>query len=115
GIAAALPALARSVPALFGLLILVGVGTGTLDVAINASAARVEAAFRVRVMDGLHAAFSLGVLVGGAGSGLLRRAGAHPSWILAGIAVVIVLTAATNLGSAGPALRSERRVRLGRG
>jgi MFS family permease len=115
GVAAGLPALARSVPALFGLLILVGVGTGTLDVAINASAARVEAAFRVRVMDGLHAAFSLGVLVGGAGSGVLRKAGAHPSWILGGIAAVIVLTAAANLGATGAVVQASQRARFGRG
>jgi MFS family permease len=116
GITAALPALARSVPALFGLLLLVGIGTGALDVAINARAAAIEAEFRVRVMDGLHALFSVGVLVGGAGAGLLRRAGAHPSWILGGIAVLIVLTALANLGGTTERQApTPHRAPLGRG
>ena len=99
GLAAMFPALAGSVPALFVLLLAVGVTTGMLDVAINSEASRLEAAFRVRVMDGLHAAFSAGVLVGGAGTGLLRKAGAHPSWILFGIGALTVLTAALNRAS----------------
>jgi MFS family permease len=116
GIAAALPALATSVPVLFGLLLLVGVGTGSLDVAINARAAAVEAAFRVRVMDGLHAGFSLGVLVGGIGAGLLRKAGAEPSWILGGVAALIVLTALANLDAVGERpLPTPQRARIGRG
>jgi sugar phosphate permease len=115
GVAATLPGLARSVPVLVASLVLVGAMTGMLDVAINADAARIEGAFRVRVMDGLHASFSVGVLVGGAGAGLLRSAGAHPSWILAGIGGVVVLSARANLGSAGPVARAPRRARLGRG
>jgi MFS family permease len=115
GIAAALPAFARSVPVLAALLALVGVTTGLLDVAINADASRIEAAFRIRLMDGLHAAFSLGVVIGGVGSGLLRRVGAHPSWILAGIGVVIVVSAGANRGSVRGPARAERRARLGRG
>jgi MFS family permease len=114
-LAAALPALASSVPALIGFLLLLGVTTGALDIAINADAARIEAAFRVRVMDGLHAAFSAGVLVGGAGSGLLRKAGADPSWILAGVSAVVLLTALLNRGAPGPAARPQRRARVRRG
>jgi MFS family permease len=55
------------------------------------------------------------VLVGGAGAGVLRKAGAHPSWILGGVAALIVLTALANLGPATerqPATPS--RARLGR-
>lgn len=115
GFAAALPALAHSVAALAALLVLAGVTTGMLDIAINAEASRIEAAHGVRVMDGLHAMFSVGVLVGGVGAGLLRRAGAHPSWILAGIGVVIALGAVVNRGSGEPSARAPRRARLGRG
>jgi MFS family permease len=115
GLAAMLPALARSVPFLIALLLLVGLGTGTLDVAVNADAARLESAFRVRVMDGLHAAFSIGVLVGGAGAGFLRMAGAHPSWILGAFGAVIVLSAAANLGPPERTSRPPRGVRPGRG
>jgi MFS family permease len=115
GLAGTLPGLAHSLGVLTMCLVLAGVTTGALDVAINADAARVESAFRVRVMDGLHAGFSLGVLVGGAGAGLLRQAGAHPSWILAGVGAAVVLSAAANLGSGRPAARTERRAPLGRG
>jgi hypothetical protein len=116
GVAAGLPALAHSVAALAGLLVLLGITTGLLDVAVNAEASRIEAAIHGRVMDGLHASFSIGVLVGGAGAGLLRGAGAHPSWILAGIGVAIVLSAGANRGSsAAPTRVAPRRARLGRG
>jgi MFS family permease len=117
GLATMLPALARSVPALFLLLLAVGVTSGMLDVAVNTDASRLEAAFRVRVMDGLHAAFSVGVLVGGAGAGLLRKAGAEPSWILFGIGAVVVLTAAVNrnASTAPTAAPRSRRMRPGRG
>jgi MFS family permease len=115
GLAVALPALAQSLAVLAALLVVVGLTTGMLDIAINADASRVEAAFRVRVMDGLHAAFSIGVLVGAVGAGLLRRAGAHPSWILSGLGAVILLSAAANLGSSAPSVRAPRRARLGRG
>jgi MFS family permease len=115
GLAAALPALAHSVGTLAALLVLVGVTTGALDIAINAEAARIEASHRVRVMDGLHAMFSVGVLVGGAGSGFLRRAGAHPSWILAGIGAVIAVSALANRSSGRPVPRAPRRAPLRRG
>jgi MFS family permease len=112
--AATLPGLTRSVPALVGSLAVVGIATGALDIAINAQASRLEARHGIRVMDGLHAAFSLGVVVGGVGAGLLRRAGGHPSWILAGVAVVIAVSAAANLAAPAAAEPQRRRARLGR-
>jgi MFS family permease len=117
GLATMLPALARSVPVLFLFLLAVGVASGMLDVAINADASRRETVFRVRVMDGLHAAFSAGVLVGAAGAGFLRKAGAHPSWILIGIGVLVIFSAAANIEStpAARAAREPRRVRPPRG
>jgi MFS family permease len=113
-VAATLPGLARSVPALVAALTVVGAATGTLDIAINAQASRLEARYRIRVMDGLHGAFSVGVLVGGVGAGLLRRAGGHPSWILAGVAVVIAVTAVSNLAPAEAPEPPQRRARLER-
>jgi MFS family permease len=114
GVAVAFPGLARSLPALYAALAFVGVGTGALDVAINAQAATVEARHRVRVMDGLHAAFSIGVLCGGVGAGLLRRAGAHPSWILGGVACLVLLTALVNLAPSVAPEPARRRARLAR-
>jgi MFS family permease len=114
GASATLPGLARSFPQLALLMLTVGVTTGVLDIAINAHASRIEAAHRVRVMDGLHAAFSFGVLVGGIGSGLLRRAGAHPSWILGSIGVVVALTALVNRDSSVPVTSAPRRAPIAR-
>jgi MFS family permease len=109
-----LPGLAHSVSMLVFLLAVVGVGTGLLDIAINAHAARLEALHSIRIMDGLHAAFSGGVLVGGIGSGLLRHAGAHPVWILAAVGLFTALTALANLGPYPPLAPRRRRARLGR-
>ena len=110
-----LPGLAHSVPMLVLSLAFVGIGTGLLDIAINAQAARLEALRGIRIMDGLHAAFSSGVLVGGIGSGLLRRAGAHPAWILAAVGLLTALTALANLGPYPPLVpRQLRRGRVAR-
>jgi MFS family permease len=114
GVGTAFPGLTRSVPALFAALAFVGIGTGALDVAINAQAASIEARHRVRVMDGLHAAFSIGVLCGGVGAGLLRRAGAHPSWILGGVAFFVVVTSLFNLGAEPRPEPAQRRAPLAR-
>ena len=99
-----LPGLAHSVSMLVLFLAVIGIGTGLMDIGINAHAARLEALHGTRIMDGLHAAFSGGVLVGGIGSGLLRRAGAHPVWILAVVGLLTALTAVANLGHSSPAV-----------
>ena len=114
GAAATLPGLARSFPQLALLMLAVGVTTGLLDIAINAHASRLEAVHRVRFMDGLHAAFSFGVLVGGIGTGLLRRAGAHPSWILGSVGLVVAVTALANRGSSLPSASAPRRAPIAR-
>jgi MFS transporter len=114
GAAEWLPGLAHSVPALVFFLAFIGIGTGLLDIAVNAHAARLEALHGIRIMDGLHAAFSSGVLVGGIGSGLLRGAGAHPSWILAAVGLLTALTALANLGPYPPVAPRQRRVRVAR-
>jgi hypothetical protein len=68
----------------------------------------------IRVMDGLHASFSAGVVVGSVGAGLLRHAGAHPSWILAGVAVVGASAAFVNRGPYPEPAPRQRRGRLER-
>jgi MFS family permease len=97
-VAGMLPALVPSPWVLFALLLLVGASTGAFDVAINVRASAMESSYGVRVMDGLHAAFSAGVVVGGIGAGLLRRAGVHPSWILFGVGLVLLAIAYVNRG-----------------
>jgi MFS family permease len=114
GLIATLPGLARSVPMLILFLAGIGIATGLLDISINSHAARLEALHGIRIMDGLHASFSAGVVVGGVSAGVLRRVGAHPSWILAGVACCGALTALANRGPyLAPAPR-QRRARLAR-
>ena len=98
GLVATLPGLARSVGMLVVFLALIGIATGLLDISINSHASRLEALHGIRIMDGLHASFSAGVVVGSVGAGLLRHAGAQPSWILAGVAVVGASAAFVNRG-----------------
>jgi MFS family permease len=114
GAAALLPGLARSVPTLVLCLAAIGLATGLLDIAINTHASRLEARHGIRIMDGLHAAFSGGVVVGGIGAGLLRRAGGQPSWILGSVGVIVALTALANREPAVREPASRRRVRLAR-
>ena len=92
----ALPPLASSRWGLFVFLLLVGAASGALDVAINARASGLEGTGGLRIMDGMHALYSAGVVVGGVGAGLLRRAGAHPTAILAGVCAVAFVVAALN-------------------
>jgi MFS family permease len=98
-VAGVLPALAGSTSALFGLMLVLGATSGALDVAVNTRASAVEQALNVRVLDGVHAAFSAGVVVGGIGTGLLRHAGAEPRAILLGVGVVVSVVAAANTGA----------------
>jgi hypothetical protein len=114
GLVAMLPGLARSVPMLMLYLAGIGIATGFLDISINAHAARLEALHGIRIMDGLHGSFSGGVVVGGVGAGFLRRAGAHPSWILAAVALFGALTALGNRGPYPPLAPRQRRLRLAR-
>jgi len=109
------PGLARSPLTLFLLLLLVGAATGVLDVAINARASALETGLGIRVMDGLHAAFSAGVLVGGIGAGLLRKGGAHPWTILTGVCIVILVAGIANLRAERLPASPARRSRLERG
>jgi MFS family permease len=109
-----LPGFAASPLTLFMLLLLLGVGTGMLDIAINARASAIETGRGVRVMDGLHAAFSVGVLVGGIGAGLLRGAGAHPWAILLGVSAVLLVVAAANARDDALPAPASRRASLER-
>ena len=96
GLVGVLPPLAQSRWLLFVFLLLVGAGSGALDVAINARANSLETVRGIRVMDGMHALYSAGVVVGGVGAGVLRRSGVHPTAILAGVCAIVLLVAAAN-------------------
>lgn len=92
-VVAPLPALATTVPGLFGALLLFGFGSGACDVVINSLAATVEAETGARVMNRAHALFSVGLLVGTLVTSLTRSNGVDAAWPLAGLAVVTVLGA----------------------
>jgi MFS family permease len=62
-----LPALADSVPALAGALLVVGVANSTLDLVMNAQGVSIERRLNKPILSSLHAAFSFG---GFAGAGL---------------------------------------------
>ncbi len=68
-------ALAPTLPILAAALVQVGVGTGALDVAMNAHAVTVEERYGRRVMSSVHAAFSFGALGGSVVGGLVAAAG----------------------------------------
>lgn len=71
----ALPALAGGFPALVVTLLVLGLTTGALDVALNAAAAEEEAASREGrpLMSLAHAAFSFGVVGGSVAAGAVRE------------------------------------------
>ncbi|MDX3097637.1 MFS transporter [Streptomyces sp. ME19-03-3] len=82
----ALPAFTRSPLALGLVLLLLGVGFGGMNVAMNTVAVDLVAALRRPIMPGFHAAYSLGGLVG-AGVGGPLAARLTPAQHLVGVAL----------------------------
>lgn len=80
----ALPALAGGFPSLVVALLVLGLTTGALDVALNAAAAEWEAASTGRrpLMSLAHAAFSFGVVGGSLAAGAVRELGVPPLSLL---------------------------------
>jgi MFS family permease len=96
-VAGVLPPVASSRWLLFAFLLLIGGASGALDVAINARVSALETVRGVRVMDGMHALYSGGVVLGGVGAGVARHFGAHPSAILATVCAIVLVVAAANV------------------
>jgi MFS family permease len=115
GLAAVLPGLAGSVWQLTLALIVVGITTGAVDVVINVAATNVETSGGPRVMQVAHALFSAGFLVAAIAVGIARGAGAEPLAVLAGIAVLVLVSALFNRGyPASPRRQASRRIVLSR-
>lgn len=108
-----LPALAHSLGALVGCLVLLGLATGALDVVVNTATAGWERVQTDRLMSVGHGAFSVGVLVGSASAGLAREAGSGPRPILLVVAVVVLVV---GLGQPAyrPAEAGEQQAARGR-
>jgi MFS family permease len=112
---AMLPGLATSLPALMATLAATGAASGALDVAMNASAARLEAEGGRRLMPMAHGLYSVGVLVGAVAAGLARGAGAGREPILVAVAVLVAVVAAWTATDAGElAAPHARGLQLGR-
>jgi MFS family permease len=115
-VATTLPGLATSLPTLILALVAAGAASGLLDVGVNASAGRIEAATGRRLQPLAHGLYSVGVLGGAVGAGLARSAGVSREPILATVAVCIALTALVAAGDRAP-VHTERSpgIRLAHG
>ena len=115
-IATTLPGLATTLPTLILTLTFAGVGSGIVDVAINANVGRIESATGARLMPFAHGMYSVGILVGAVAAGLARNAGVGREPILLAVAVAIALT---GLGivtdSARVHTESVKGIRIARG
>jgi MFS family permease len=92
-VATLLPGLATSLPALVLSLTACGMGSGLVDVAINANVGRIENATGRRLQPLAHGTYSVGILVGAVGAGLARGVGVGREPILLTVSVCIALTA----------------------
>jgi MFS family permease len=80
--------------------VLVGIGNGLIDVYLNVSAQRAEAATRRPVLQWLHASYALGGVTGAGVAGLLRWAGGDFRLGLAYAAMLLAVTAMWNARTA---------------
>ncbi len=105
-----LPALARSLPALLAALVLLGVGNGALDVAMNGQAVAVEQRYGRPLLAGFHGIWSLGALSGALTGGVAAAAGLAPlpHLVLAAALLLAVGAAATRWLLPAVADRVER-------
>jgi len=98
-VATTLPGLASSLPALILTLTVAGIGSGILDVAMNANVGRIESETGARLMPMAHGIYSVGILTGAVAAGLARSfdVGREPILVtVAGCIALVGLTAITD-------------------
>ena len=114
--AATIPTLAfaRGMVIFLVMLTIMGAASGAYDVFINGAASVYEATFDAKVMGGMHALFSAGVLVASPLVGAARQAGAGPEQILPVLAAAVVLVGLTlhGVGLPRPVAAQNKRVRM---
>ena len=91
-IATTLPGLATTLPGLILGLTAAGIGSGLVDVGINANIGHIETQTGRRLMPFAHGIYSTGILVGAVGAGVARGLGVGREPILVAVAVLIALT-----------------------
>jgi predicted MFS family arabinose efflux permease len=107
-------------PGLLGLLVLFGMVTSVVDVAINTEAAQLEQRGGVPLMSGMHGMFSLGGMAGALTGGAALAAGLRPGWhlvLVAGAMALAILIASFHMlpRAATAAAGDEPGFRLPRG
>jgi MFS family permease len=101
-VAVLLPGLATTLPGLVLALLACGMGTGLVDVSINANVGRIENGTGRRLQPFAHGTYSMGVLIGAVGAGLARGAGVGREAILIVVSVCVALTALAVAGDHAP-------------
>ena len=86
-----LPGLANSGPTLFASLLVLGIASGALDVAMNAQGIEVERALSKPILSGLHGLWSVGLGLGAAGAALAAAAELDPLPHFAIVAAVLAV------------------------
>ena len=94
-VATTLPGLATSLPTLILALTFAGIGSGLVDVAINANIGRIESETGARLMPMAHGIYSVGILIGAVTAGLARGAGVGREPILVTVALAVALAGLT--------------------
>jgi MFS family permease len=89
------PGFARNLWELIVLLLMVGAGTGLLDVAMNTQAVEVERAYRRPIMVSFHAMYSIGGLAGALYGSLLAAAHISPAQTFLVMGTLLALVAAS--------------------
>jgi MFS family permease len=97
-----LPGLAGSGPTLFASLLILGVASGALDVAMNAQGIEVERTLGKPILSGLHGLWSVGLGLGAAAAALAAAAGLDPLPQFAIVAAVLALASLVFLRSLLP-------------
>jgi MFS family permease len=105
-----LPAIADSAPTLFASLLILGIASGALDVAMNAQGIEVERTLSKPILSGLHGLWSVGLGLGAGVAALAAAASLDPLPHFAIVAAVLALASLVLLRGLLPAehhLRDE--------
>ena len=92
-----------ALPGLVASFVLIGAGSGALDIAMNLRVSQLEDATGRSLFNVAHAAFPLALLVSSASAGAARGAGIDPAALFALLSVVLLVAGLVELRCAEPA------------